>query len=75
MGRYHAVMQFNSHVEEERQMESIRKALGLVVLGVMLTLAAAPALAQVSTTSVPPATNGVSPIDGSDREQEGSGNR
>jgi hypothetical protein len=51
-------------------MESIGTALGRLVLAVMLMLAA-PALAQISITPVPPATVGVSQINGPDQGNNG----
>lgn len=54
-------------------MESVRKAVGLFVLGVLLALVATPALAQDSGAPVLPSTNGVSPIDGPDHEHEHRG--
>ena len=47
-------------------MESIQKALGRLVLGVMLLLAA-PALAQINIIPVPPAAVGVSQTNGPDQ--------
>ncbi len=53
-------------VQEGSDMEPIRTALGRLVLGVILMLAA-PALAQINVTPVPPATGGVSQINGPDQ--------
>ncbi|HEV2357869.1 MAG TPA: hypothetical protein VGZ23_09710 [bacterium] len=54
-------------------MQSVRKAVGLFVLGVVLALAASPALAHGSGAPIAPVINGVS-IDGPDHELEGAGN-
>jgi hypothetical protein len=45
-------------------MGSVRKALGLLVLGVVLTLAAAPVFAQDYSAPASPANNGANQIDG-----------